>query len=84
MYRRSFLKAAGVSAGAILGTRFAQLAGAKTAKPQKFLAGFAPATDGSLESFWHNMEACAKVGFHNIEVDNSRVKLAQAYVNRIS
>jgi sugar phosphate isomerase/epimerase len=28
------------------------------------------------------MEAASKVGFHNIEVDNSQLKLAQAYINK--
>ena len=82
MDRRDFFKTAGVIAGAaVLASRSTEAA---TTKPQKFLAGFAPATDGTLESFWRNMEACSKVGFHTIEVDNSKLKLAQAYVNRIS
>jgi sugar phosphate isomerase/epimerase len=51
-------------------------------KPQKFQAGFAPATAPTLESYWNNMEASARVGFQAIETDNSRLKLAQAYVNR--
>jgi len=84
MHRRMFLKAAGILSGsAILASRGVPVSAATT-KPQKFLAGFAPATDGTMESFWRNMEACAKVGFHTIEVDNSRLKLAQAYVNKIS
>lgn len=85
MDRREFFKTAAVVAGAaVWATRSIEVAEAATTKPQKFLAGFAPATDGTMESFWRNMEACSKVGFHTIEVDNSRLKLAQAYVNRIS
>lgn len=85
MHRRTFLQTAGTLArAAVLVSPLLPQARAATNKPQKFLAGFAPATDGSLESFWRNMEACAKVGFHTIEVDNSRLKLAQAYASRVN
>ncbi len=81
--RRTFLKSAGILAGAsVLAATPWHTLGAKTNKPQNFLAGFAPATDGTLEFFWRSMEACAKTGFHSLEVDNSRLKLAEAYVDR--
>jgi sugar phosphate isomerase/epimerase len=38
----------------------------------------------NIDAFWHTMEAASKIGFHNIEVDNSQLKLAQAYSNKAS
>jgi len=53
------------------------------AKPQKFSAGFAPNSLGvDLDIYWMNMEECSKVGFRNIEIDNSQLKIAQSYINR--
>jgi sugar phosphate isomerase/epimerase len=83
IHRRHFVQSAALAASA----GFVAAAGmnpllAATTNPQKFKAGFAPATDGTLESFWHNMEACSKVGFHHIEVDNSLLHLAEAYGDR--
>jgi sugar phosphate isomerase/epimerase len=81
--RRRFLQSAALAAvtGAAAATGVKSLLGA-SAKPQKFKAGFAPATDGTLDTFWRHMEACSRIGFHYIEVDNSRLKLAEAYVDR--
>jgi sugar phosphate isomerase/epimerase len=83
--RRSFLKSAGVlsAAGMLTTTSRSSVAQAASAKPQKFLAGMAPGSLGiTIDAFWHTMEAASKVGFHNIEVDNSQLKLAQAYINK--
>ena len=83
--RRSFLKTAGAFAAAgVLSTgNKSSVAEAASTKPQKFLAGMAPGSLGmSIDGFWHTMEASSKVGFHNIEVDNSQLKLAQAYINK--
>jgi len=83
--RRSFLKSAGaLSAVGLLGTANpSSVAQAASTKPQKFLAGMAPGSLGiNIDGFWHTMEAASKVGFHNIEVDNSQLKLAQAYINK--
>jgi sugar phosphate isomerase/epimerase len=80
--RRSFLKTAGLLAAAGLAphANLVPTAAAASAKPQKFLAGLAPGSLGiTIDGFWHTMEAASKVGFHNIEVDNSQLKLAQAY-----
>jgi sugar phosphate isomerase/epimerase len=85
--RRSFLKSAGAFAAAGMlatGSR-SSLAAAASEKPQKFLAGLAPGSLGiDIDAFWRTMEAASKVGFHNIEVDNSQLKLAQAYKDKTS
>lgn len=82
--RRSFLKsAAAITAAGLVSTAQTSVASAASTKPQKFLAGMAPGSLGiTIDGFWHTMEAASKVGFHNIEVDNSQLKLAQAYVNK--
>lgn len=85
--RREFLKTAGVAAVGTIATGASLPARAATAqtKPQRFFAGFAPNSLGvNIDTFWMNMEECSKVGFHYIEVDNSQLKLAQAYINRTS
>jgi sugar phosphate isomerase/epimerase len=84
--RRSFLKSAGaLAAGFVTTTHSMSVASAASAKPQKFLAGLAPGSLGiDIEGFWHTMDAASKIGFHNIEVDNSQLKLAQAYINKTS
>ena len=89
--RRLFMRAALLAGAGFAAASSMDSLQAKSTKPQKFKAGFAPAgradpgqpatTDG-LQSFWLNMEACSKTGFYYIEVDNSRLKLAQAYVDR--
>jgi sugar phosphate isomerase/epimerase len=84
-HRRSFLQSTGVLAAAnLLSTSgSSSVAAAASTKPQKFLAGMAPGSLGiNIDGFWHTMEAASKVGFHNIEVDNSQLKLAQAYINK--
>jgi len=81
--RRSFLKSAGILAAGIVAS--SRTISAAASKPQKFLAGLAPGSLGiNIDGFWHTMEGAAKVGFHNIEVDNSQLKLAQAYINKTS
>jgi sugar phosphate isomerase/epimerase len=83
--RRSFLKSAGAMAAAATVTAggLSSSVAATSTKPQKFLAGLAPGSLGiDIDAFWNTMEASSKVGFHNIEVDNSQLKLAQAYANR--
>jgi sugar phosphate isomerase/epimerase len=83
--RRSFLKSAGAIAAAGMITNGSMPAAAASTKPQKFLAGMAPGSLGiTIDAFWHTMEAASKVGFHNIEVDNSQLKLAQAYIDKTS
>ena len=84
MDRRSFLQSAAAVAAALspVGSAFAQT---PSTKPQRFLAGYAPSSLGiGLDGFWYAMEAASGVGFHNIEVDNSHLKLAQAYADRTS
>ena len=84
--RRSFLKSAGaVAASMVTASSLSSVAAAVSTKRQKFLAGMAPGSLGiTIDGFWHTMEASSKVGFHNIEVDNSQLKLAQAYINKTS
>jgi sugar phosphate isomerase/epimerase len=85
--RRTFLKSAGVAAAATMaaGRPLPAFAATAVGKPQKFFAGFAPNSLGvNIDTFWMNMEECSKVGFYHIEVDNSQLKLAQAYINRTS
>lgn len=81
--RRSFLNLGGMSAiAAAVGCAPKVLPPA--GKPQKFIAGYAPFTRGSVESYWQACDECAGLGFRHIEVDNSRLKLAQFYIDRIS
>jgi sugar phosphate isomerase/epimerase len=83
--RRSFLTstAAALAAGTLSQEFAPSVAHAASTTPQKFLAGMAPGSLGiNIDGFWHTMEAASKVGFHNIEVDNSQLKLAQAYINK--
>ena len=84
MDRRSFLQSAGAVAAALspISRTFAQT---PSTKPQRFLAGYAPSSLGiGMDGFWYAMEAASRIGFHNIEVDNTQLKLAQAYADRTS
>jgi len=81
------MKSAGGAAvaAAAVGGSFSSYVEAASTKPQKFFAGFAPNSLGvNIDTFWTSMEECSKIGFRNVEVDNSQWKLAQAYVNKIS
>ncbi len=82
--RRAFLKTAGIIAGSALTavSPFSRSSAAPTNKPQKFLVGFAPATDGTLDSYWMRMEALSRTGLRHIEVDNTIVKIAENYGSR--
>ena len=81
--RRSFLSVSGMSVtAAVVG--FTPKVLLSAGKPQKFIAGYAPFTRGSVESYWEACDECAGLGFRHIEVDNSRLKLAQYYIDRIS
>jgi len=81
--RRSFLNATAMSAATAV-VCFAPETLRAAGKPQKFIAGYAPFTRGSVESYWQACDECAGLGFRHIEVDNSRLKIAQAYMDRIS
>ena len=80
--RRDFLKSStlvaglGVLGGASLTSLFAGT------KPQKFIAGLAPGTRGTVESFWEICDACSALGFHYIETDNTRLQIVEAYKDR--
>lgn len=78
--RRAFVKSAGLLVGGAIfaDSGFTRLF-AKTNKPQRFQVGFAPATDGTLDSYWMRMKALSDVGLRNIEVDNGVIKIAEAY-----
>jgi len=75
--RRGFMKAC--LAGALALT---QVARSWSDKPQRFQVGFAPATDGTLDSYWMRMKALSEVGFRNIEVDNGMIKIAESYASK--
>jgi sugar phosphate isomerase/epimerase len=79
--RRDLLKS--LAAGA-LGAAVAPLLPAASAKPQRFLAGYAPTTRGTVESYWRVCDGCSKTGFHYLEVDDTRLQIEQAYGNRLS
>jgi sugar phosphate isomerase/epimerase len=82
--RRSFLQSAGAVA-ATLNPIARALAQTPSTIPQSFLAGFAPSSLGiGIDGFWYAMEAASRIGFHNIEVDNSHLRLAQTYADRTS
>ena len=53
-----------------------------TTKAQRFVVGFAPATDGTTESYWRSCTACSRAGFHRIETNNTRLQLPQSYLGR--
>ena len=72
--RRAFLQTCGAAAIAGLNYTVLPPAFGKTDKVQRFQVGFAPATDGTLESYWMRMKALSEVGFRNIEVDNGMIK----------
>lgn len=78
--RRTVLKSAGLLAGAAIlpASRLVQILG-DSAKPQRFQLGFAPATDGTLDSYWARMKALSETGLRNIEIDNGALKLAENY-----
>jgi sugar phosphate isomerase/epimerase len=80
--RRTFLQSAGLLAGVSVGEFSLRPLLAKTTKPQRFQVGFAPATDGTLDSYWMRMKALSEVGFRNIEVDNGMIKIAENYAQK--
>lgn len=88
--RRGFFKAAGAAAIAGFGSSCGPAAeepAAESSRPQaeqKFIAGYAPFTDGTVESFWQVCDECSALGFRYVETDNTRLKIVQAYENRTS
>jgi sugar phosphate isomerase/epimerase len=53
-------------------------------KEQKFIAGYAPFTRGTIESYWQVCDECSALGFRHIETSNTRLQLVQAYSGRMS
>jgi sugar phosphate isomerase/epimerase len=53
-------------------------------KPQKFIAGYAPFTTGTIESYWQVCDECSALGFRYVETSNTRLQIVQAYSGRIS
>jgi sugar phosphate isomerase/epimerase len=83
--RRDFVQYAGFAVAA--GLQTVETKGSVVSaseRPQKFLAGFAPATAGTVDSYWKVCDGCADTGFRNLEVDNTRLLIAEEYVNRVS
>lgn len=70
------MKTVGLAAGALASVM------AKTSKPQRFQVGFAPATDGTMDSFWMRMKALSAVGLRCVEVDNGMIKIAETYADK--
>ena len=84
MTRRSFLNTSAGAIAAAFNSATWLAAGLDGAvAPQRFMVGFAPATDGTLDSFWMRMEALSKSGFRFVEVDNGAIKLAESYGSRL-
>src|SRR5215472_3838573 len=82
--RRTLLQSAGLLAAAsAFGSSVRPLFGSSS-KPQRFEVGFAPATDGTLDSYWMRMNALAGTGFRNIEVDNGMIKIAESYASKLN
>ena len=88
--RRDFLRVSGATALVGFGSSCApapEPPAAESAQPgseQKFIAGYAPFTDGTVESFWQVCDECSALGFRYVETDNTRLKIVQAYENRTS
>jgi len=74
--RREFLRTAG---------GFAALAAPALAQQsQTFQVGFAPLAgmQSTEKMFWEACDECAKLGFHYIETDNTRLQIVEAYASR--
>ena len=88
--RRDLLKLTGIGALAVMGPgcnqapEEHQTGYSQAEKTQKFIAGYAPFTDGTVESFWKVCDECSALGFRYVETDNTRLKIVQAYANRTS
>ena len=86
MNRRHFLSIAAAAVAA---------PAARAASGQSFLAGIVPAgpgrSSGKLPSsadpartYWNNCDEVSALGFHHIEINNTRVRIAELYSNRIA
>jgi inosose dehydratase len=87
--RRDFFRiaSAGAIAGSVSCTSETDPRPVESSQPgaeQKFIAGYAPFTDGTVESFWQVCDECSALGFRYVETDNTRLKIVQAYENRTS
>ena len=74
--RREFLSSAGAVA-ALAAPLLAQ-------QNQTFRVGFAPLAgmQSTEKMFWEACDECAKLGFHYIETDNTRLQIVEAYATR--
>jgi sugar phosphate isomerase/epimerase len=57
------------------------------ASRQSFVAGIVPAgrnATNSVETFWNHCDEVSALGFHHIEFNNTRAKIAEAYLDRTS
>jgi sugar phosphate isomerase/epimerase len=59
---------------------------ASAKKAQNFIAGFAPLAgmQSTEEMFWQACDECARLGFHHVETDNTRLQIVKAYADRPS
>jgi sugar phosphate isomerase/epimerase len=78
VYRRQFL---GMSLAAAVVRR------AKAAPAQPFAAGVVPAgrlgSSGHVEEYWGQCDELAQLGFHVMEINNTRVQIAEYYADRL-
>jgi sugar phosphate isomerase/epimerase len=76
--RRKFL---GMSLAATLAGR------AKAATAQPFTSGAVPSgrlgSAGHLEEYWNQCDELAQLGFHAVEINNTRVQIAEYYTDRV-
>ncbi|HEY1945366.1 MAG TPA: hypothetical protein VGG97_00050, partial [Bryobacteraceae bacterium] len=79
MKRRQFLAAVAGGAASLRATGSAS---------QTFTAGIVPSgrssTLGQVEGYWTHCDEVASLGFHHIEINNTRTKIAEHYSSRIS
>jgi sugar phosphate isomerase/epimerase len=79
MKRRQFLAAVAGGAASLRATGSAS---------QIFTAGIVPSgrswTLDQVEGYWTHCDAVASLGFHYVEINNTRAKIAEYYSNRIS
>lgn len=80
--RRQFLKSTLVLSGTGLFAAGRPLPEVMAGNRQTFLAGYAPATRGTVESFWEVCDRCSKLGFRFVETNNGGPKFEEAYQGR--
>ena len=60
---------------------------ARPASRQTFLTGIVPAgrsSPGEVKDFWSHCDEVSRLGFHRVEVNNTRAMIAEAYSSKVS